>query len=75
MLSDIIKCLNKHFMVVGEVERVHCAMTNIIRVPRFKIIFTFLENEDLQYINQLVQFLDQHNRSLALNVRKVYITH
>lgn len=72
MISNIINCLYRHFMVPGELDNLQSILINITRIPRFKTMSMFLEEADWRCISQLTKFLDQHGRNLPADIKDVY---
>lgn len=72
MLSGIVNCLYRHFAVASEVEKVHSVLINLINVPRFNIVAMFMSKADRVCAQNLIEFLDQHDRRLPEEIRKVY---
>ncbi|KAJ3654455.1 hypothetical protein Zmor_013643 [Zophobas morio] len=65
MFSTMIKCLCVHFAVPGEVDRLHHILENIVNLPRFDIISMLMSSEDTNYVNILINFLNQHGKPLS----------
>lgn len=72
MLESFISCLYRHFMVPGELDRLHALLLNITQIPRFKMLLMFLQESNKQRIYEMLNFLDQHGRSIPTNVRNIY---
>lgn len=72
MLSGIINCLYCHFTVASEIEKVFTVLFNLTRVPRFSIIVMFMRQEDRRCVQNLMEFLDQHDKALPEDIKKQY---
>ncbi|KAF5300747.1 hypothetical protein FQA39_LY10992 [Lamprigera yunnana] len=73
ILTGIIHGLHKYLMIPSELDRVGAILINLIQIPRFQMMLLFLSNAERNCIKQLIEFLDQHERSLPNNVRNIYI--
>lgn len=73
MLSDILKCLYRHFMVASEVERVYLALLHLSNIPRFNLYVMFMSHEDRISVQNLLEFLTQHDKHLPDDIKYKYL--
>ncbi|GJQ69909.1 hypothetical protein Trydic_g22451 [Trypoxylus dichotomus] len=73
ILSEILNCLYRHFMVADEVERVYSILLNLCRLQRFCIVSMFLSTNDKRLVQNLFDFLKQHGHDLTEDVKIQYI--
>lgn len=72
ILSEILNCLYRHFMVANEVEKVYNILLNLCRLQRFSIVVMFLSDDDRRLLQNLFDFLKQHGQDLPENVKDQY---
>lgn len=73
ILSEVLNCLYRHFMVADEVEKVYSILLNLCRLQRFGIVVMFLSADDKRLVQNLLDFLKQHGRDLPQDVKRQYM--
>lgn len=72
MLSNILQCLHQHFAVASEIDKVYAALSSLSNVPRMSIMIMLMSRSDRKCVQNLIDFLTQHDRSLPNDIKKVY---
>ncbi|KAI4465588.1 rna (rna) polymerase ii associated protein [Holotrichia oblita] len=73
ILSEILNCLYRHFMVADEVGRVYSILLNLSRLQRFCIVAMFLSANDKRLVQNLFDFLKQHGDDLPGHIKDLYL--
>lgn len=73
ILSEILNCLYRHFMVADEVGRVYNILLNLSRLQRFSIVAMFLSTNDKRLVQNLFDFLKQHGDDLPGHIKDLYL--